>query len=114
MDIGFFLQRQNLRPGKSCIQCPAGDAHGQHGIEHAAAEDAGDRDRQHHLGKGQQNIRQTHDQAVRMTRLSTAPPYHPAIRPSAVPAAKVMATSATAEKMEVRDPISTREQTQRP
>ena len=64
MDIGFLLQRQGLRPCQSCIQRPAGDAHGQHGIAHTAAEDAGNRDCQHHLGKSQQNIRQAHDQTV--------------------------------------------------
>ena len=52
--------------------------------------------------------------ASRITSASITPPYQPASMPSAVPTAKVTPTRATAEKMEVRAPISTREQTHRP
>ena len=52
--------------------------------------------------------------ARRMISVSATPPYQPASRPSTEPARKVIPTSATAEKMEVLAPISTREQTQRP
>ena len=51
---------------------------------------------------------------MRMIMLSTAPPYHPAIMPSTVPITNVTATRTTAENIEVRAPMRTREKTHLP